>query len=110
MTERFRPGSRIAQMWAKFEKEGPEAAIAFGPSLNLAASTISNWVRGWSREAGKQLPVEAKKTSVAAAKSNIKVVWTKRPVRLVERGEQCSEVRWLDTGTQQTLTNDQIQF
>lgn len=42
--------------------------------------------------------------------SNIKVIWTKRPARLVQKGETVSEVEWLDTGSRQGIPNDQIEF
>jgi hypothetical protein len=41
---------------------------------------------------------------------HIRVLWTKRPARLIRKGEQCSEIKWLDTGSFQALANDQIEF
>lgn len=139
MTTRYKAGSRVQQMWEKWEAKGTPAATAFGPSLNLAASTIKAWCRMWEREkeAGGPKPKAAKpdkpvkegapakpkkvrlanmtdeeKEAAQAVfmKGNCRVVWTKRPVRLVARGEEQSEVRWLDTGSTQSIPTDQIIF
>jgi hypothetical protein len=40
----------------------------------------------------------------------VRVVWTKRPVRLIERGSEVSEVQFLDTGHSQAIPNDQLEF
>ena len=38
-----------------------------------------------------------------------KVVWTNRPVKLVQQGKQCSEVKWLDTGSYQAIPNAELE-
>jgi hypothetical protein len=55
----------------------------------------------------KKEKVTAEVKADAVPKSNIRVIWTSRPVRLIDEGEQCSEIHWLDTGTRQALPNDQ---
>ncbi len=40
----------------------------------------------------------------------MRVVWTQRPVKLIERGEQASEVKFLDTGSIAAISNDQLDF
>ena len=42
--------------------------------------------------------------------TEIKIRWTKRPVKLIAKGEQCSEIKWLDSGSTQALPNEQINF
>ena len=41
---------------------------------------------------------------------SVKVRWSKRLVKLIAKGEQCSEIKWLDNGTTQILSNEQINF
>jgi hypothetical protein len=44
-------------------------------------------------------------------KINIRVKWArKRPAKLVIKGDQASEIRWLDTGSSQTISNEQLDF
>lgn len=50
---RYKPGSRISQMWTAYERDGPAAAIKLGPSLGLAGTTINKWISGWEREKRK---------------------------------------------------------
>ena len=38
------------------------------------------------------------------------VVWTKRPAKIIARGAQATEIKWLDTGSSQVLANDQLIF
>ncbi len=42
--------------------------------------------------------------------ANVKVIWSKRPARLIERGEQCSEIEFLDTGSRQAIPNGELIF
>ena len=62
MTLRYREGSRCQQMWALWETKGTATATAFGPSLELAPSTIKNWCRTWDleKERGGPKPKEAR--------------------------------------------------
>jgi hypothetical protein len=111
---RYKPGSRIATVYAAFESGGEAAALAAGQPLGLAAGTLRSWIRVWGREASGEAPAKAGsrapgelKAGTIAPKGNIKVVWTARPARLIEEGPQQSEIKWLDTGSTQCLPNDQ---
>lgn len=116
---RYKPGSRIATVFAAFEAGGESAALAAGQPLGLAAGTLRSWIRVWSRETSGEAPAKPAKgetgggrpaaTKAAAEarhpKANIKVEWTDRPARLIEEGAQQSEIKWLDTGSTQCLQN-----
>jgi hypothetical protein len=40
----------------------------------------------------------------------VRVIWTSRRVRLIERGPEASEVQFLDTGTGTAISNEQLEF
>lgn len=40
----------------------------------------------------------------------VRVIWTSRRVRLIERGSEASEVQFLDTGTSTAISNEQLKF
>ena len=40
----------------------------------------------------------------------MRVKWSKREATLLERGPQISYVKWKDTGTEQAIPNDQLEF
>jgi hypothetical protein len=64
MTTRYKPGSRLQDMWAAHEKGGAQACYALGPTLKLAATTIKAWARKWDRERGIGLAPKTKSPSV----------------------------------------------
>jgi len=107
-----KPGSRKGTAHKIFDDKGPDAALEWGIANGLAAGTLRSWCTSWGKgvSAGARVALENGETSVVEPKGNIKVLWTKRPVRLVMKGDQCSEVKWLDTGSTQALSNDQINF
>lgn len=45
MSARFKPGSRVQQVWEVFEAKGAEAAYNFGLTLSLKATTLKAWCR-----------------------------------------------------------------
>ena len=118
MTEGYkghRLGSRVGTAHQIFDEKGPEAMSEWCLANGLAANTVKLWVSVWGKGTGQKLSSAAKVAiaegvSIIAPKGNVKVKWSKRPARLVERGEQCSEIKWLDTGTNQALPNDQLLF
>ena len=112
---RYREGSRIQIMWAIFEKDGPEACVAHGPSLNLKDVTIKHWVRVWSRKKGDYVPkqraakIKEDGTTVKVpkriagykfnptGKKRMRCTYMKgREGWLIEAGHEVSEVRWDD--------------
>jgi hypothetical protein len=70
MTARFKPGSRVQQMWEAYDKDGPKAATALGPSLNLSPSTINGWVRVWDREKQTGTRIMGVKTAQLTGKTS----------------------------------------
>lgn len=112
---RYKPGSRIARVWAALQESGPEAATNLGTGLGLAAGTLRSWLRAWEREAsgeGRAKPGKGKAGAEAEAaqtppRGNIKVSWSDRPARLIEEGPEQSMIKWLDTGSTQAIVNGQ---
>src|SRR6266699_2200851 len=100
MMTRYREGSRIQIMWAIFEKDGPEACVAHGPSLNLKDVTIKHWVRVWSRKKGDYVPkqraakIKEDGTTVKVpkriARYKCKPTGKKRMVFTYNKGKECS--------------------
>jgi hypothetical protein len=42
---------------------------------------------------------------------NVKIKWAKkRPAKVVAKGPEVSEIKWLDTGQVQAIPNDQLDF
>src|SRR4051812_39580442 len=102
-----RQGSRKATVYRAFISDGLDAAIAIGVSAGLKIGTIRSWAGGWSKTTtapDDEAPAQVKPPKAG----NIKVKWTERPARLLARGEQVSEIKWLDTGTTQNIPNDQL--
>lgn len=60
MSPRYKEGSRIQQMWVMWESKGAAAATAFGPSLDLAPTTIKSWCRTWDLEKERGGPAAPK--------------------------------------------------
>lgn len=42
--------------------------------------------------------------------TEIRIKWSKRPAKLVQKGEQCSEIKWIHNGVTQAISNEQIDF
>ncbi len=104
-------GSRKEHCHKVFDERGPDTALEWGVSNGLAAGTIKSWCVSWGKGVSATARVALENgASITRTKGNIKVIWTKRPARLVARGEQQSEIKWLDTGTWQCIPNDQLKF
>lgn len=43
-------------------------------------------------------------------KSSVRVIWSKRPATLIEKGPSVSLIRWDDSRTDQAIPNDQLEF
>lgn len=43
-------------------------------------------------------------------KPAVRVLWSKRPVTLLAKGETVSEIKWNDSGAVQAIPNDQLEF
>jgi hypothetical protein len=56
---------------------------------------------------GERAAPEVQKVS---RKGDVKVRWSKRPAKILAKGAECTEIKWLDTGSTQTLPNDQLIF
>lgn len=52
--------------------------------------------------------VKLKKKKVVQRDPRAIIVWTERPAKIILRGEQQTEIKWLDTGTHQAIPNDQF--
>ncbi len=104
-------GSRKETAHRMFDDKGPDATLEWGLANGLAAGTLRSWCVTWGRPVSLGAKVALENgVSVTKPKGNIRVVWTKRPVRLLAKGEQQSDIVWLDTGTWQSLPNDQLIF
>jgi hypothetical protein len=48
--------------------------------------------------------------AVKKERIDVRVRWSKRPARLLGRGKEVSEIKWLDTQSRQVISNDQLEF
>jgi hypothetical protein len=53
------------------------------------------------------MPMAANKSKQS---QKVRVVWTTRRARLIERGPQVSEVQFADSGASQAIPNEQLEF
>jgi hypothetical protein len=50
MSENFREGSRIQQVYKKFHADGFDAALNLGLELGCKSTTLNSWIRSWARK------------------------------------------------------------
>jgi hypothetical protein len=115
MTNIYRPGSKLFEVYAVFLSKGIEAAVAHGVTIGLAQSTLKiqakrkNWGGG-----GVQVQVEG--NAIKAARKSRTIESSKPRFRLSKKkdarqfivitaGEQQSVCRWVDTGEDQCMSN-----
>src|SRR4051812_15947462 len=109
MTNIYRPGSKLAEVYGVFLEQGIDAAIAHGNSIGLAASTLKIQVKrkNWGGDAPVAVPKAAKattkpaRTSAGDAKPKFRLTKGKRLFVVISEGPQQSICRWLDSGEEQ---------
>lgn len=119
MTNPYREGSKLHDVYAVFEKDGMDAAVKYGLEVaKLSPSTLKIQAKrmNWGGEAPK-LPKAPSKKQAAEARHRDRNVPKKdekcftlgaRGVRMcvmVEPGEQQSVIRWLDNDQKQAVPN-----
>jgi hypothetical protein len=121
MSTKYRPGSRVQQVWEVYEKEGADGATAFGKGLGLADGTLKGWMRMWSTGIDKKAkmpsppistkpPTKVIRTSRSMlGKERIRVIGIEGEAYLIAQGPDQSEIRWVHNGNQVVIPNDWIE-
>jgi len=62
----------VAQVWAKFQSDGAEAAFAFGLTLDLKVGTLKEWMRFMAKDMGQEVPATIRKAKAPAGSTAAK--------------------------------------
>jgi hypothetical protein len=100
---KYRPGSRVAQVYDHFLQHGADSTVTFGQQLKLADGTVKGWLRMWAKEG----PASPKRKSPGGERV-YDLGSVGRHGTIITKGSEVSEVRW-DDGRTQFVTNEYLQ-
>ncbi len=101
---KYRPGSRVDQVYNYYLLHGPDKAAEFGKTLDLADGTLRGWIRMWTK-AGAEPKIKGIVTPVESGGGAYLFGDPTIQCKVLNKGSEQSEVKF-PNGNVRFVSND----